>query len=103
MFIDVSKQPVETITVTFEGEELCIRSGLSIAAGLLEAGIIHFRNSPVTESPRSPFCMMGVCFECLVIVNGIANCQACMIEAREGMRISRQSGDGSGLTGTKAD
>jgi predicted molibdopterin-dependent oxidoreductase YjgC len=36
--------------------------------------------------------MMGVCFECLVEIDGVANCQACMTEVRDGMAIKRQSG-----------
>jgi predicted molibdopterin-dependent oxidoreductase YjgC len=36
--------------------------------------------------------MMGVCFECLVEIDGVANRQACMTEVRDGMRIKRQSG-----------
>ena len=36
--------------------------------------------------------MMGVCFECLVVIDGVPNQQACMIEARDGMRIERQLG-----------
>ena len=99
MFVNVSGQPASTIKVTFEGREVSIRAGLSIAAGLLEAGVTHFRDSPVTRSPRAPYCMMGACFDCLVIVDGETNCQACMIEAREGMVISRQPGEGQAPAG----
>ena len=99
MLVNVSGQPADTITVTFEGREILVRTGVSIAAGLMEAGITHFRDTPVTRSPRAPFCMMGACFDCLVIVDGKANCQACMIEARDGMVIRRQPGDGHLPTG----
>lgn len=36
--------------------------------------------------------MMGVCFECLVEIDGIPNRQACMIPVREGMVVRRQKG-----------
>jgi predicted molibdopterin-dependent oxidoreductase YjgC len=36
--------------------------------------------------------MMGVCFECLVEVDGQANCQACLLPVRAGMRVLRQRG-----------
>jgi predicted molibdopterin-dependent oxidoreductase YjgC len=36
--------------------------------------------------------MMGVCFECLVEVDGQANCQACLLPIRAGMRVLRQRG-----------
>jgi predicted molibdopterin-dependent oxidoreductase YjgC len=36
--------------------------------------------------------MMGVCFECLVTIDGNNNRQGCLIEVREGMRIDTQLG-----------
>jgi D-hydroxyproline dehydrogenase subunit gamma len=50
------------------------------------------RTTPVSGSPRAPYCMMGVCFECLMEIDGIANRQACMVRVRPGMRITRQQG-----------
>jgi len=81
----------------FEGQPLQLCDGLSVAAALLEVGIKHFRDTPVTASPRAPFCMMGVCFDCLLIIDGIANQQACMTRVREGMVIERQSGSADAI------
>ena len=36
--------------------------------------------------------MMGVCFDCLVVVDGVGNRQGCMVRVREGMRIESQHG-----------
>ena len=36
--------------------------------------------------------MMGVCFDCLAEIDGVANRQSCMVAARPGMRIRRQRG-----------
>ncbi len=36
--------------------------------------------------------MMGVCFECLVTIDGVPNRQSCLIEVAEGMRIRSQEG-----------
>ena len=41
---------------------------------------------------RAPYCMTGVCFDCLAEIDGVPNRQSCMIEVRPGMRISRQMG-----------
>ena len=38
----------------------------------------------------APYCMMGVCFDCLAEIDGVPNRQSCMVEARPGMRIRRQ-------------
>ena len=80
------------VRMEFEGEELLAQQGDTVAAALLAGGHWQFRTSPVSGAPRGPFCMMGVCFECLVEIDGVANRQACMTEARDGMRVKRQSG-----------
>ena len=92
MFIRVDKDAAEFVTIRFEGRELEVRKGLNLAAALLEAGVNHFRDTPVSASPRTPFCAMGVCFDCLVVIDGQPNQQSCLIEVRDGMEVARQSG-----------
>jgi len=92
MFVRIASDDAEMVTVSFQNQTLKVRKGLTVAAALLEAGIHHFRDTPVTGAPRAPFCMMGVCFDCLVVIDGLANQQSCLIEVREGMRIERQDG-----------
>jgi sarcosine oxidase subunit alpha len=36
--------------------------------------------------------MMGVCFDCLVTIDGIGSRQACLVPVREGMAIETQQG-----------
>jgi len=36
--------------------------------------------------------MMGICFDCLMQIDGVANQQACQIEVRENMTIEYQLG-----------
>jgi hypothetical protein len=50
------------------------------------------RTTPVTGAPRAPYCMMGVCFECLLEIDGEPNQQGCLVTVRAGMRIERQLG-----------
>jgi len=50
------------------------------------------RETAVSAAPRAPYCLMGVCFDCLVDIDGMPNRQACMTIVRDGMRISRQRG-----------
>jgi predicted molibdopterin-dependent oxidoreductase YjgC len=80
------------ITLLFEGREVAARAGDSVAAALLAAGLRSFRTTPVSGAPSAPWCMMGVCFECLVEIDGIASRQACMTPAADGMRVRRQIG-----------
>jgi predicted molibdopterin-dependent oxidoreductase YjgC len=81
-----------TVRITFDGQPLQAREGDSLAAALLASGISTCRTTPVSGSARGPYCLMGVCFECLVVVDGRPNQQACMIPAREGMRVETQLG-----------
>jgi len=90
--IDQDNQP--QVTIEFEGKLLAARRGDSVASALLEADQWTFRTTPVNGEARGPFCMMGVCFDCLVEIDGVANCQACMMEVRDGMSIKRQQGAG---------
>ena len=78
------------LTVTIDGKPFAARDGDTVAATLLAAGLADCRTTPVSGSARGPFCMMGVCFDCLVVIDGRPNQQSCMIPARDGMKIERQ-------------
>jgi predicted molibdopterin-dependent oxidoreductase YjgC len=80
-----------TLTITVDGKAIDARRGESVAAALLAANIVRFRNGPVS-GPRGPYCMMGACFECLVTIDGAGNRQACMVAVRDGMTVETQSG-----------
>ena len=82
----------KTVQIEFEGALISVPAGISLAAALLLGGVTHTRDSAVSGRPGAPFCMMGVCFECLVEVDGQANCQACLLPVRAGMRVLRQRG-----------
>lgn len=81
-----------TVSLTFNDQPLNVPADMSVAAALLMSGINRFRATPVSESPRAPYCMMGVCFECLVDIDGVPNRQSCLIEVADGMRIRSQEG-----------
>jgi len=89
--VDSSQQSC-TITLQFEGEQISVPAGTSVAAALLLKGAGHFRTTPVKSSPRAPYCMMGICFECLVEIDGKPSRQACLTTVREGMVVRRQQG-----------
>lgn len=82
----------ETVQIEFEGASFLVPAGGSLASALLVSGVTHTRESAVSGRPGAPYCMMGVCFECLVEVDGQANCQACLLPVRAGMRVRRQRG-----------
>lgn len=75
------------ITFKFNGEVFTGLSGQTIAAALLSAGVRELRVTRFNEKPRSIFCGIGICFDCVVVVNEMANQRACLIEISEGMSI----------------
>ena len=86
-----------TVRFRFQGRELRAPEGMNLAAALLSNGEPVFRESPVTGAPRGPFCLMGACFECLVVIDGKAGRQACMVEVAEDMDVHRQPQPGAEL------
>ena len=79
------------LTLTLDGAPVTAYEGETVATVLLAEGRIATRTTPGGE-PRGVFCGMGVCFDCLVVVDGIPNTRACMTKAREGMDVRRQDG-----------
>lgn len=77
-----------TVAVTLDGRTVTLPAEMSVAAALLAKGEIISRISPSSKKPCSPHCLMGVCYECLMEIDGIKR-QACMVEVREGMEIDR--------------
>jgi len=88
----LSADDTTQIHFQFEGRPLSARRGDTVAAALLATGHWGFRTTAVSGASRGPFCMMGVCFDCLMEIDGVANRQACMIEVRDGMQVKRQIG-----------
>ena len=80
------------VALTVDGKPVRARSGDTVAAALLAAGIERCRTTPVTGAPRLPYCLMGVCFDCLVTIDGVGSRQACLVPVHEGMRVETQVG-----------
>lgn len=79
------------MTVLVNGAEVPAWDGETVASVMLRVPGSG-RTTPVHDSPRLPYCQMGVCFECLVIVDDVASTQGCLVPVRPGMRIESQRG-----------
>jgi D-hydroxyproline dehydrogenase subunit gamma len=75
------------VTITVDGAPIRARQGDTIAAAMFLAGRAVCGATAVSGKKRAPYCAMGVCFECLVTVDGEGARQACLIPVRDGMRI----------------
>jgi D-hydroxyproline dehydrogenase subunit gamma len=92
MFKQLPDDNAELVTVIIEEQSVKVPSDYSVAAAVLANWTGPSRTTPVSGAPRGPYCMMGVCFDCLMEIDGVPNQQACMIPVAEGMSIRRQDG-----------
>ena len=79
------------LSLTLDGRAVNAYEGETVAAVLLAEGHIATRKTR-SGSPRGVYCGMGVCFDCLVVVDGVPNTRACVTWVREGMDVTRQDG-----------
>ena len=80
------------VNLVFEETTIQANPGDSVAAAILAAGHASTRTTPVSGRRRGPYCMMGICFECLLEIDGIPNRQGCMVTAEDGMTVRRMAG-----------
>src|ERR1700738_262590 len=79
-------RPVEPGRITFDGTEIEALPGETVAAALAAADIVAVRETR-SHAPRGPFCGMGVCFDCLVTVDGRPSQRACLTKIEAGMDV----------------
>ena len=80
------------IQIVVDGRPVDAYAGESVAAALLAAGLRTFRTTDRAGMPRSYYCGMGICHDCLVTIDEVASVRACMTAVRPGMRVERQPG-----------
>jgi D-hydroxyproline dehydrogenase subunit gamma len=92
---DVSRG--EAVEIEIDGEKFTAHVGETVAGALMAVGQRVFRETFRLGRPRGLYCGMGVCFDCLVEVDGQPNTRACMTYVAGGMKIATQKswGDGS--------
>ena len=75
------------IRIVVNGEGCTAYEGETVHAALLAAGYRVLRKTPQGHQPRGIFCGMGVCYDCLVTINGAPNQRACMTRVEDRMEI----------------
>lgn len=78
--------------VEVDGVAIRAFEGETVAAALLAAGVRAFRTTAKRAEPRGFFCGIGICHECLVVVDGRPSVRSCLENVRSGMRIRTQRG-----------
>ena len=82
------------VELFFDGQPVPAFEGESIAAALLALGTRVLRTTARHGAPRGLYCGMGVCFECVMTVDGRPNVRTCQTPVRDGLRVETQKGLG---------
>ncbi|MFW5832517.1 MAG: (2Fe-2S)-binding protein [Pseudomonadota bacterium] len=83
-----------TWSVVIDGRTINVPAGATVAGALLLAGKLATGLHPLTGEPLGPHCLMGVCFDCLVEIDGVPDRQACLVAVRPGMIVRTRQGGG---------
>jgi len=84
----VSEALGQPVTIVVDGRAIATFAGMPLGA-VLHAHDAVLRHLPAGGASRGVFCGMGVCFDCLVCVDGRSDVRACITPVREGMRVER--------------
>ncbi len=79
-------QKTEKVSVRINGKKVDAYEGETVLALLTAQGILGLKKSR-NNQPRGMVCGMGVCYECLVTINGVPGQQACMTPVIQNMEI----------------
>lgn len=82
------------VKISVDGVLIEVYEGEMIAAALYANGIKTLRYTKHHHKPRSIYCGIGRCTDCVMIVDGIPNVRTCVTPVREGMVIETQHGVG---------
>jgi predicted molibdopterin-dependent oxidoreductase YjgC len=80
--------------VEVDGRKVVAYEGETIGAALMAAGLHTFRRTAKKNHPRGMYCGIGLCYECLMVINGVPNTRACQTLATPGCRVETQEGLG---------
>ena len=99
MFKRLETNPQKRVTIYINEKPYAVPADETVAAAVLASGVVnevgYTRTTPVSGSHRAPYCMMGVCYECLMIIDGKPNQRACQQTVADGMSIECQQAAGT--------
>ena len=86
----IKPAPPTPVTISVDGVSASGAAGQSLAGVILASGKLGFRRTSAQGRPRGVFCGIGVCFDCLVEVNGQRDVRACQRRAADGDVVTTQ-------------
>ncbi|GAA1941097.1 (2Fe-2S)-binding protein [Agromyces allii] len=86
----IRRRDETAIGISVDGEPIAGVEGQSIAGVVLARGRLAWRTTSAEGRPRGLFCGIGVCFDCIVTVNGERDVRACQRRASDGDVVETQ-------------
>ena len=83
----------QRLSFSVDGESVEARAGETVAAAMLAAGRRTIRRTARRDEPRGLYCVMGVCWECAVLIEGRV-VRACVTPAVPGLSVETLRGGG---------
>ncbi|MES0827054.1 (2Fe-2S)-binding protein [Ruegeria sp. SCP11] len=90
MFRSLQDDDHDLVTLSVNGQMVTARKGQSVWSAMAVAGQVETRKAALSGEARSAYCAMGVCFECMVNIDGLPNQQACLRRVVDGMKVLTQ-------------
>lgn len=87
LFRSLDNSSAARVEVIVDGRSLRLPEGMPLAAALLDNGISTFHRSVRADELRGPLCLMGSCFQCVAVVDGVRNQRTCRLTVRAGMAV----------------
>jgi predicted molibdopterin-dependent oxidoreductase YjgC len=87
---DQHVESFKSIDIVIDGNAFSVPADVTVAAAVLMATNTLSYRQHLAGEPRAPYCMMGVCHECLIEIDGVENQQGCLVNVKPGMHIQRQ-------------
>jgi hypothetical protein len=84
----IAPETPTVITITVDGVPVDGLLGQTLAGVLLASDTLAWRHTSFGDRPRGVFCGIGICFDCLVVVNGQRDVRACQRRAAPGDSVA---------------
>ena len=81
--------------IEVDGRRVIAYEGETVAAAVIAAGMRTLRRTAKNHHPRGIYCGIGLCYDCLMVINGVPNTRACQTPATPGCRVETQHGLGA--------
>ena len=92
--LDAGIERGRAVSILLDGRAVEAFEGESVAAALFAAGRRVLRTTSLRAEPRGVYCGIGLCFDCVMTIDGRPNVRSCRTAVRDGLRVETQRGDG---------